>query len=154
MNKITPFLWFDNEAGEAAKFYTSIFKDSKIIDTTTLENTPSGTVEIVRILLLGQEFQLMSAGPLCKFNEAISFVVHCENQTEVDHFWEELTAGGKSGQCGWLQDKYGVSWQIVPDALGRLMQGPNPVRSERVMRAMLQMQKLDIAGLQQAYDQQ
>lgn len=154
MSSITPFLWFEREAGEAAKFYTSIFKDSKIVNTTTIENTPSGTVEIVTIVLLGQEFQLMSAGPLCKFNEAISFVVNCENQLEVDHFWEQLTAGGAPGQCGWLKDKYGVSWQIVPNAMGKFMSDQDPIRSQRVMRAMLQMQKLDIAGLQQAYDQQ
>lgn len=119
-----------------------------------MENTPSGTIEIVTILLRGQEFKLMSAGPLCKFNEAISFVVNCENQAEVDHFWAKLSAGGEPGQCGWLKDRYGVSWQIIPDALGQLMGGPDPVKSQRVMQAMLQMTKIDIAGLQQAHAQQ
>ncbi|MEW6510856.1 MAG: VOC family protein, partial [Bacteroidota bacterium] len=114
MQKITPFLWFDKEATEAAKFYASVLKGSKIKESTKFENTPSGTVEIVSVELLGQEFQLMSAGPLFKFNEAISFVVNCDTQEELDYYWEKLSADPKSEQCGWLKDKYGVSWQIVP----------------------------------------
>jgi predicted 3-demethylubiquinone-9 3-methyltransferase (glyoxalase superfamily) len=112
MQKITPFLWFDKEAREAAEFYVSVFKDAKILDSTTLENTPSGTVEIVTISLFGQEFQMMSAGPLFKFNEAISFMVNSETQEEIDYYWDKLSAVPEA--CGWLKDKFGLSWQIVP----------------------------------------
>lgn len=154
MQKITPFLWFDKEAGEAARFYTSIFKDSKIKNTSTIPNTPSGTVEVVSIELQGQEFTLMSAGPLFKFTEAISFVVNCQTQEEIDYYWERLSAGGEPGQCGWLKDKYGLSWQVVPTQLGELLQGKDPKKSQRVMQAMLQMKKLDIEALRQASEQQ
>jgi len=152
MKKITPFLWFDHEAGEAAKFYTSIFKDSKIVDTTILENTPSGTVEIVTIILFGQEFQLMSAGPLFTFNEAISFVVNCETQEEIDHYWDKLSADPNAGQCGWLKDKYGVSWQIVPTVMHAMQKSKDKKKLARVTEAFLQMKKFDIAALQRAYD--
>ena len=152
MQKITPFLWFDKEAGEAAKFYTSIFKDAKILDRTTLENTPSGTVEIVTIELIGQEFRLMSAGPLFKFNEAISFVVHCETQLEIDHYWEKLSADPQAEQCGWLKDKYGVSWQIVPTVMFEMQKSKDRKKLARVTQAFLQMKKFDIAELQRAYD--
>lgn len=153
MKKITPFLWFDREAGEAAKFYTSIFKDSKIVDTTTLENTPSGRVEVVTILLFGQEFKLMSAGPLFKFNEAISFVVNCDTQDEIDCYWEKLTAdGGAESMCGWLRDKYGVSWQIVPTVMYEMQRTKDKQKLARVTQAFLQMKKFDIAALQRAYD--
>ena len=152
MQKITPFLWFDNEAGAAAKFYTSIFKDSEIIDTTTLENTPSGTVEIVRIKLFGQEFQLMSASPLFKFNEAISFVVSCETQQEIDDYWEKLSADPQAEQCGWLNDKYGVSWQIVPAVMFEMQKSKDKQKLARVTETFLQMKKFDIAALQRAYD--
>ena len=152
MQKITPFLWFDKEAGEAAKFYTSIFKDAKIIGTTTLENTPSGTVEIVTIKLFGQEFQLMSAGPLFKFNEAISFVVNCETQQEIDHYWEKLSAVPEAEQCGWLKDKFGVSWQIVPAVLFQMQKSKDKQKLARVTEAFLQMKKFNIAVLQRAYD--
>ena len=152
MQKITPFLWFDKEAGEAAKFYTSIFKDAKIISTTTLENTPSGTVEIVTIKLFGQEFQLMSAGPLFKFNKAISFVVNCETQQEIDHYWEKLSAVPEAEQCGWLKDKYGVSWQIVPTVMFKMQKTKDKQKLARVTEAFLQMKKFDIAALQRAYD--
>jgi predicted 3-demethylubiquinone-9 3-methyltransferase (glyoxalase superfamily) len=154
MQRITPFLWFDKEAGEAAKFYTSIFKDSKIKNTSTIPNTPSGTVEVVDIELQGQEFTLISAGPVFKFTEAISFVVHCQTQEEIDYYWERLSAGGEEGQCGWLKDKYGVSWQVVPMKLGALLQHNDPKKSQRAMQAMLQMKKLDIEALKQASEQQ
>lgn len=153
MQKITPFLWFDKEAGEAARFYTSIFKDAKIIDTTFLENTPSGTVEIVTITLMGQEFQLMSAGPLFKFNEAISFVVNCDSQEEIDYFWEKLSADPAAEQCGWIKDKYGVSWQIVPTVMFEMQKTKDKKRLARVTEAFLKMKKFDIAVLQQAYDE-
>jgi len=152
MQKITLFLWFDKEAGEAAKFYTSVFKGAKIIETTTLENTPSGTVEIVTIQLLGQEFQLMSAGPLFKFNEAISFVVHCETQQEIDYYWEKLSADPAAEQCGWLKDKYGVSWQIVPAVMFEMQKSKDKQKLARVTEAFLKMKKFDIAALQRAYD--
>jgi len=152
MQKITPFLWFDKEAAEAAKFYTEVFKDSKIIDTTTLENTPSGTVEIVTIRLLGQEFNLMSAGPWFKFNESISFVVNCETQQEIDHYWERLSADPAAEQCGWLKDKFGVSWQIVPAVMFEMQKSKDKKKRARVTEAFLQMKKFDIAALQRAYD--
>lgn len=154
MQKITPFLWFDKEAGEAAKFYTSIFKDAKILNSYKLNDTPSGTVEIVSIQLLGQEFQLMSAGPLFKFTEAISFVVTCEDQAEVDYYWDALTAGGdeKAQQCGWLKDKFGVSWQVVPKVMQEMQANGTPEQMARVTKAFLTMKKFDIAALQRAYD--
>jgi len=151
MQKITPFLWFDKEAREAAKFYTSIFKGSKTTASETLSDTPSGTVDIVTIELMGQEFTLMSAGPQFKFTEAISFVVHCETQEEVDYYWEKLTAdGGQESMCGWLKDKFGLSWQIVPTALNRLLSDPDPVKAKYAMNAMLQMKKIEINKLQKA----
>ena len=152
MQKITPFLWFDKEAGAAAKFYTSVFKDAKIISTTTLENTPSGTVEIVTIKLFGQEFQLMSAGPLFKFNKAISFVVNCETQQEIDHYWEKLSAVPEAEQCGWLKDKYGVSWQIVPTVMFKMQKTKDKQKPAGEAEAFLAMKKFDIAALQRAYD--
>jgi predicted 3-demethylubiquinone-9 3-methyltransferase (glyoxalase superfamily) len=150
MQKITPFLWFDKEAGAAAEFYTSVFKDGKIISRRVIEGTPSGTVEVVTIELFGQTYQLMSAGPSFKFNEAISFVVNCESQEEVDYYWHRLTEGGEEGQCGWLKDKFGLSWQITPTALVSLLGDPDPARAGRALQAMLQMRKIDIAGLQRA----
>ena len=152
MQKITPFLWFDKEAAAAAKFYTSVFKDAKIIDTTILDDTPSGTVEIVTIELFGQQFQMMSAGPLFKFNEAISFVVNCETQQEIDYYWEKLSAVPEAEACGWLKDKFGVSWQVVPKQFLKLLNDPDPAKAGRAMRAMLQMKKLVIADLQRAAD--
>jgi len=151
MQKITPFLWFDKEAREAAKFYTSIFKGSKTTATETLSDTPSGTVDIVTIELMGQEFTLMSAGPQFKFTEAISFVVHCETQEEVDYYWEKLTAdGGQESMCGWLKDKFGLSWQIVPVQLNKALSDPDPVKAKFAMNAMLQMKKIEIKKLQKA----
>lgn len=151
MQKITPFLWFDKEAKEAAEFYTSVFKNSKIKDTAILHDTPSGTVDIVTIELLGQEFTLMSAGPLFKFNEAISFVVNCETQEEIDYYWEKLSADPKAEQCGWLKDKYGLSWQIVPTVLVKMLQDKDKKKAARVTEAFLKMKKFDIEGLKKAY---
>lgn len=152
MQKITPFLWFDKEARQAARFYTSIFKNSKIKGTDVFSDTPSGAVDVVAIELMGQEFVLMSAGPQFKFNEAISFVVNCETQEEVDYYWEKLIAdGGQESLCGWLKDKFGLSWQVVPTLLGRLLQDKDAEKAGRAMQAMLQMKKIDIAALQKAH---
>lgn len=152
MQKITPFIWFEKGAKEAAKFYVKVFgKRSKIKDVSTITDTPSGTVEVVTLDLMGQEFTLMAAGPFRKINEAISFVVNCETQKEVNHFWEALSQGGEKGQCGWLKDKYGVSWQVVPKILTKLMSDKDPIKAGRVTQAMLKMTKLDIAKLKAAY---
>jgi predicted 3-demethylubiquinone-9 3-methyltransferase (glyoxalase superfamily) len=152
MQKITPHLWFDKEAQEAAEFYVSVFPKSKIKDTTTLHNTPSGTVDIVTIELLGQEFMLISAGPLFKFNEAISFMVYCDTQEEIDYYWEKLSAVPEAEQCGWLKDKYGLSWQIVPTAMDEMMKEKDNKKLARVTEAFLKMKKFDIASLKRAYE--
>jgi predicted 3-demethylubiquinone-9 3-methyltransferase (glyoxalase superfamily) len=149
--KITPFLWLEKDAVAAAEFYTSIFKKSKIKNKTVLENTPSGSVEIVTIELAGQEFTLMAAGPLFKFNESISFVVNCETQEEIDYYWEKLSADPASEQCGWLKDKYGLSWQIYPTILGKMQQDKDAAKVARVTQAFLPMKKFDIAALKRAY---
>src|ERR1700692_4164962 len=154
--KITPFLWFDHQAEEAATFYTSIFKNSKIETVTRYGDAgpgPKGSVMTIAFELDGQKFVGLNGGPHYQFTPAISFVVNCEGQEEVDHYWETLTAGGKEIQCGWLVDKYGVSWQIVPTALVEMLRDKDPVRSQRVMKAMFQMKKIDIAGLKAAHDQ-
>jgi len=154
MQKITPFLWFEKDAQKVAAYYTSIFKDSKIKNTSVMEDTPSGTVEIVVIELFGQEFTLMSAGPEFKFTEAISFVVDCRDQEEVDYYWERLTAdGGEESMCGWLKDKYGLSWQIIPRRLNELMSDPDKEKAGRATQAMLQMKKIDVAKLEEAAGQ-
>ncbi|MDZ4817689.1 MAG: VOC family protein [Planctomycetota bacterium] len=153
MQKITPFLWFDSQAEEAAKFYTSIFPNSKITHVARYPEggpAPAGSVMTVAFELQGEKFTALNGGPIFKFTEAISLVVHCETQQEIDHYWERLTAdGGQPVQCGWLKDKYGLSWQIVPANIGELMTG-SPEKSGRVMAAMMQMIKLDIATLQNA----
>ena len=157
MQKITPFLWFDDQAEEAMNFYTSIFKNSKIGSITRYGEEgpgPAGTVMIATIQLDGQEFVALNGGPEFKFTEAISFVVNCETQEEVDELWEKLSEGGEEGQCGWLKDKYGLSWQIVPTALGEMMQDKDAEKSGRVMKAMLQMGKIDIKTLRRAYEEQ
>jgi predicted 3-demethylubiquinone-9 3-methyltransferase (glyoxalase superfamily) len=157
MQKVTPFLWFDDKAEEAAKFYVSIFKNSKMGSVSRYGDAgpgPKGTVMVAKFQLDGQEFIALNAGPQFKFTEAISFVVNCETQEEVDEFWEKLSEGGEKSQCGWLKDKYGLSWQIVPTVLGELMQDKDPQKSQRVMKAMLQMKKLDIQTLKQAYEGQ
>jgi len=152
---IVPHLWFDKEAKEAAEFYTSIFKDSRITNVTTIHDTPSGTVDTVSFELLGQEFMAISAGPLFTFNESISFMVKCETQEEIDYYWERLTAGGgQEGQCGWLKDRYGLSWQVVPAAMDELMADSDPEALARVTQAVLKMTKFDIAALQRAHDRE
>jgi predicted 3-demethylubiquinone-9 3-methyltransferase (glyoxalase superfamily) len=160
MQKITPFLWFDDAAEEAVKLYTSIFKNSKIgtiarysEEAANASGRPKGSVMTITFELDGQEFMALNGGPHFKFTEAVSFVVNCETQAEVDEFWEKLSAGGQPGPCGWLKDKYGVSWQIVPTALGKLLSDPDPQKSKRVMAAMLQMTKIDIERLEQAAQQ-
>jgi predicted 3-demethylubiquinone-9 3-methyltransferase (glyoxalase superfamily) len=154
MQKISPFLWFDSQAEEAAKFYTSIFRNSKLGKMTRYGEGgpgPAGSVLTASFELEGMEFTALNGGPMYKFTEAVSFVVNCETQEEVDHYWEKLTAdGGKEVQCGWLKDKFGLSWQIVPTALPRLLSDPDPAKANRVVQAMLQMVKLDIAKLEQA----
>jgi len=150
MKKITPFLWFDDQAEEAMNFYVSIFKNSQVLN---ISPGPNGKAFSVSFELDGEEFTALNGGPLFKFTEAISFFVNCETQDEVDYLWEKLTADGEEVQCGWLKDKFGLSWQIVPAALGELLGDPDPVKSQRVMQAMLKMKKIEIAGLKQAYDQ-
>ena len=152
MQKITPHLWFDKEAKEAAEFYTSVFPQSTIKNITTLHDTPSGTVDVVTIELFGQEFMMISAGPLFKFNEAISFIVHCDTQEEIDYYWEKLSAVPEAEQCGWLKDKYGLSWQIVPTAMGDMMKDKDEKKLARVTEAFLKMKKFDIEALKRAYE--
>jgi predicted 3-demethylubiquinone-9 3-methyltransferase (glyoxalase superfamily) len=155
MQKITPFLWFDNQAEEAVKFYTSIFKNSKIGKVTLYgDEGPGvpGTVMTVAFQLDGQEFTALNGGPQFTFSPAISFVVHCKSQEEVDELWEKLSEGGEKVQCGWLTDKFGISWQIVPTVLVEMLQDEDREKANRVMRAMLQMQKIEIRALQQAYE--
>jgi len=148
VQKITPFLWFDKEAGEAANFYVSIFKDGKILNVSRY-----GQVMVVKFELMGQTFMALNGGPLFKFTEAISFMVDCQSQEEVDYYWDKLlSGGGKPSQCGWLKDKYGLSWQIVPTILGELMSDKDPAKSRRVMEAMLKMVKMDVAALKRAYE--
>ncbi|MDQ7783640.1 MAG: VOC family protein [Desulfomonilaceae bacterium] len=152
MQRITPHLWFDKEAKEAAEFYTSVFPESKIKGTTTIHNTPSGSVDIVTIELLGQEFMLISAGPLFKFTEAISFMIHCDTQEEIDYYWQRLSAVPEAEQCGWLKDKYGLSWQIVPTVMDEMMREKDEKKLARVTEAFLKMKKFDIAALKRAYE--
>lgn len=161
MQKITPFLWFDNNAEEAVNFYTSIFKNSKSENAFLYDEEGAkasgkqkGTAMTVPFELDGQKFVALNGGPHFKFNEAISFVVNCKTQDEVDYYWEKLSEGGdeKAQQCGWLKDKFGLSWQIVPTALSGLLTDPDPEKSQRVMKAMLQMKKIDIDALRKVYD--
>ncbi len=161
MQKITPFLWFDDKAEEAAKFYTSIFKNSKIGTITRYDEEgakasrrPKGTVMTVSFQLEGQEFVALNGGPVFKFTEAISLLVNCRTQDEVDALWDRLSEGGEKGPCGWLKDKYGLSWQIVPTILGEMLSDKDAEKSKRVMKAMLQMSKIDIKTLRKAYEQQ
>ena len=157
--RITPFLWFENQAEEAAAFYTSIFKNSKVLATTryTKEaeqaaHRPAGSVMTVAFQLEGQDFTALNGGPVFKFNEAISLVVHCQSQEEVDYYWNRLAEGGdpRAQQCGWLKDRFGLSWQVVPDQLPALLTGPDPEKARRVMAAMLQMKKIDLPALERA----
>jgi len=156
MQKITPFLWFDHQAEEAMNFYISIFKNSKVVRIARYGDTgpgPKGSVMTAAFQLDGQDFVALNGGPHFTFSPAISFVVNCETQEEIDEFWEKLSDGGKENQCGWLDDKYGVSWQIVPTVLGQLLSDPDSVKAGRVMQAMLQMRKIDIASLKRAHEQ-
>jgi predicted 3-demethylubiquinone-9 3-methyltransferase (glyoxalase superfamily) len=159
MPKITPFLWFDNNAEEAVKFYTSVFKKSKVLTVTrygdaaaNASGRPKGSVMTIAFELDGQKFVALNGGPYFKFTEAVSFVVNCKNQAAIDKFWKKLSAGGKEGQCGWLKDKFGLSWQIVPENLGKLIGSKDALRTQRVMQAVLTMNKLDIKALKKAYD--
>ena len=162
MQKISPCLWFDDQGEEGAKFYTSIFKDSKIGDVTRygkegyeIHGREEGTVMTVEFEIEGQKFLALNGGPIFKFNEAISFQVYCETQEELDYYWEKLSEGGdeKAQQCGWLKDKYGVSWQIVPTILIKMLKDKDSEKSQKVMKAMLQMHKLDISTLKKAYEE-
>lgn len=154
MQKITTFLWFDNNAEEAANFYISIFKNSKIVNMSRYGEGgpgPKGSVMVATFQLEGQEFCALNGGPIFKFTPAISLYVSCETQQEVDELWEKLSAGGKKDRCGWLTDKYGLSWQVIPTVLVKLLGNTDPEKAGRVMKAMMQMDKLDIARLRQAY---
>jgi len=156
MQEITPFLWFDGKAEEAANFYVSIFKNSRILSVSRYGDGgpgPKGAVMTAAFELDGQKFVALNGGPQFAFSPAISFMVNCETQQEVDDLWEKLSAGGKEVQCGWLQDKYGLSWQVVPRVLIELLQDKNPEKKQKVMKAMMQMIKIDIKGLQQAANQ-
>ena len=159
VQRITPFLWFDDQAEEAARFYTSVFPDSRIVTLTRYSTEAAevagraeGSAMTVVFRLDGQEFVALNGGPIFKFSEAISFVVNCASQDEVDHYWERLSAGGdeRAQQCGWLKDRYGVSWQVVPAVLGELLSSPDPEKSRRVMRVLLQMKKIVVADLEGA----
>ncbi len=153
MQKITPFLWFDTQAEEAAKFYASVFPNSRILKTARYSEAgpgPKGSVMTVEFELGGQRMIALNGGPHFKFTEAISLVVDCKDQKEVDHYWNKLLQGGKESQCGWLKDRYGLSWQIVPTVLGELLSGPDAKKAKRVMEAMLKMKKIDIAALKAA----
>lgn len=163
MQKITPFLWFDCQAEEAANFYVSVFKDSRITNISRygeegyeIHGRPAGTVMIVEFQLEGQDFTALNGGPAFKFNEAISFQVHCETQEELDHYWDALSAGGDrdAQRCGWLKDRYGVSWQIIPTALAEMLQDQDAAKSQRVMKELLQMDKLDVRRLREAHERQ
>ena len=158
MQKITPFLWYDNQAEEAANFYVSLFKNSKVGDIMrsvdeASSGTPVGSALVVDFQLEGQEFAAMNGGPNFKFTEAVSFVVNCESQEEVDYFWDKLVEGGQESQCGWLKDKYGLSWQITPTILLQLIKDKDAAKAKRVFEAMLKMKKIDIAALKQAAEQ-
>jgi predicted 3-demethylubiquinone-9 3-methyltransferase (glyoxalase superfamily) len=157
VQKITPFLWFDGNAEEAMNLYVSIFKNSKVVSVTRYGDAgpgPKGTVMAATFQLEGQQFYALNGGPQYKFTPAISLFVSCETQKEVDELWNKLSAGGHKDRCGWLQDKYGLSWQIIPSVLGKLLGDKNPRKSQNVMKAMLQMGKIDIAKLKQAYEQE
>ena len=160
MQRITPFLWFDHQAEEAANFYVSIFKNSKVGSMARYDEEgakaagrPQGSVMTVGFELDGQEFTALNGGPMFKFTEATSWVVNCETQEEVDHFWERLSAGGEEVQCGWLKDRFGVSWQVVPTVLIEMLQDKDPQKAKRVMAAMLKMKKISIEPLRQAYEE-
>ena len=152
--KITPFLWFDGNAEEAARFYVSVFKNSNIVTTARYGDAgpgPEGSVMTVVFSLDGQEFIGLNGGPHFKFTEAVSFSIDCNTQEEVDYYWDRLSAGGEPSQCGWLKDRFGLSWQVNPGVLGEMLGDPDPAKAKRVMEAMLKMKKIDIAALKRAY---
>ncbi|MBS1212561.1 MAG: 3-demethylubiquinone-9 3-methyltransferase family protein [Proteobacteria bacterium] len=156
MKKITPFLWFDGKAEEAMNFYVSVFRNSKVGTVTRCGEAgpgPKGTVMSVTFQLEGQDFLALNGGPHFTFSPAISFFVNCETQEEVDYYWERLSDGGEKQRCGWLKDKYGLSWQIIPSALGEMLHDPDPAKAARVMQSMMQMEKIEIGGLRHAYEQ-
>jgi predicted 3-demethylubiquinone-9 3-methyltransferase (glyoxalase superfamily) len=156
MQKIIPFLWFDNQAEEAVNFYVSLFKNSKILNISRYGEGgpgPSGTVMSASFQLAGQEFNALNGGPMYKFTEAVSFYVNCETQQEIDYLWGNLTEGGEEGRCGWLKDRFGLSWQIIPPVLGEMLGDKDPEKSRRVMEAMLKMNKIVIQDLKRAYEQ-
>lgn len=156
MQKITPFLWFDDQAEEAIHFYVSIFKNAKVLNVSRYGEAgpgPAGSVMMATFQLEGQDFMALNGGPDHKFTEAISLFVDCKTQEEVDELWTKLSEGGEEGPCGWLKDKYGLSWQIIPSALGELLSDPDPAKAQNVMKAMLQMSKIDIKALEEAYHQ-
>lgn len=153
MQKITPFLWFNNNAEEAVQFYTAVFKDSEVVSMVRYTEAgpgPAGAVMTAVFRLNGQQFIVLNGGPRLSFNEAVSFVVNCESQEEVDHYWDQLSAGGEKGRCGWLKDRFGLSWQVVPTALPALLSGTDAARTKRVMEAMMKMDKIDIGVLEEA----
>lgn len=161
MQKITPFLWFETQAEEAVNLYISLFKNSKILTLNRYDEAgakasgrPKDTIMTIAFQIEGQNFVALNGGPVFSFTPAISFMVNCETQEEVDNLWEKLSEGGAKDQCGWLKDKYGVSWQIVPTILEKLISDPDPVKSQRVMQAMLQMKKIEIEGLKRAYEEE
>ena len=157
MQKIVPFLWFNDQAEEAMKFYVSIFKNSMVVSVTRYGDAgpgPKGTVMMATFQLEGQHFYALNGGPQFSFTPAISLYVNCETQEEIDELWKKLSEGGEPNECGWLQDKYGLSWQIIPTILGKMMQDKDPTKSQRVLKALLQMKKLDIARLKQAYEKE
>ncbi len=151
-HKITPHLWFDKEAKAAAEFYTSIFANSRITNITTFHNTPSGDCDVVSFELSEQPFMAISAGPLFKFNESISFMIYCDTQEEIDYYWTKLSAVPEAEQCGWLKDKYGLSWQVVPTAMDEMMKNGSKEQIARVTQAFLKMKKFDLAKIRQAYN--
>jgi predicted 3-demethylubiquinone-9 3-methyltransferase (glyoxalase superfamily) len=156
MQKITPCLWFDTEGEEAANFYVSLFRNSRVLEVSRYGEAgprPAGSVMTVSFELDGQQFVALNGGPEFTFNEAVSFQISCQGQDEVDHFWNGLSEGGEPGPCGWLKDRYGVSWQVVPTALGELLADPDPERAQRVMKAMLSMGKIEVAALERAADE-
>jgi predicted 3-demethylubiquinone-9 3-methyltransferase (glyoxalase superfamily) len=154
--KITPFLWFDNQAEEAMNFYVSVFEDAEVLDVSRYGEAgpgPEGSVMVATFRLAGQEFMALNGGPQFTFTEAVSFLIDCKSQEEVDYYWDKLAEGGEPGPCGWLKDKFGLSWQVVPSVLGEMLGDEDRERANRVMQAMLQMTKIDIAKLEQAYEQ-
>ncbi|HVV55923.1 MAG TPA: VOC family protein [Mucilaginibacter sp.] len=156
MQNITPFLWFDSQAEEAVNFYISIFKDAEITRISRYGDAgpgPAGTVMSIEFRLNGVDFYALNGGPIFKFSPATSFFIHCQTQEEVDHYWDKLSEGGTPSQCGWLDDKFGITWQVVPDTLGRLLNDPDRKKAANVMQAMMKMAKLDIAKLEEAYEQ-